>query len=144
MKEKKMINDLLKCDSKDFENIKVRFCAKNYEPKYAIDDYKNNPEKVNGDWFLWKRERRLFKVGEVAICLVRIYDSDEWLLTSIKRITKVLDVYDKKGFEAEELEEYKKYFGKILIKFHKDIRSVCVRYNKICSKLEIVDEDYTI
>ena len=42
------------------------------------------------------------------------------------------------------IDEYKKYFRKILIKYHKDIRAVCVGYNKICDELKITDTDYYI
>ena len=145
MDNKIFLNDILKFNEKDFDNIRIRFCAKNDEPKYAIDDYKGNPDSVNEDWFLWKREKNLFKVGQIAICLVRIYDTDEWLLTSIKRITKSLNVYNAKGFEGEELKEYKKYFGKILIHYHKDMKgAICVKYKTVCNNLEIIDDNYLI
>ena len=116
MNDKILLNDLLRFKSKDFENIRIRFCMKNYEPKYAIDDYKIDHDKVNEDWFLWRTNKRNFKVGQIAICLVRIYDTNEWLLTTIKEIVEEIDVRDKKGFIGKELEQYKKYFGKILVK----------------------------
>ena len=99
MENKVFLNDLLKFANNELNDIKLRFCMKNDEPKYAIDDYKIDPERVNGDWFLWKKDKNIYKVGQIAICLVRIYETDEWLLTSVKRITKILDVYNKMGFE---------------------------------------------
>lgn len=68
MNNKILLNDLLKFEKKDFEDIRIRFCMKNYEPKYAIDDYKIDHSKVNEDW----------------------------LLTTIKEIVEEIDVRDKK------------------------------------------------
>lgn len=117
---------------------------KNYEPKYAIDDYKIDHDKVNEDWFLWRTNKRNFKVGQIAICLVRIYDTNEWLLTSIKEIVEELDVRDKKGFIGKELEQYKKYFGKILVKFDKDFQQGCVKYTTVVNRLEVIDINYDL
>lgn len=139
-----LLNDLLKFDTEEFDNIKIRFCMKNDEPKYAIDDYKINKDSVNEDWFLWRTNKRNYKVGQIAICLVRIYETNEWLLTSIKEITEELDVRDTKGFEGKELEQYKKYFGKVLIKFDKDFQQGCVRYGTVAYKMEVVDTNYNL
>ena len=106
MNDKRLSNDLLKFNKKDFENIRTRSCMKNYEPKYAIDDYKIEHNKVNEDWFLWRANKRNFKVGQIAICLLRIYYTNEWLLTAIKEIIEELDIRDKKGFIGRELEQY--------------------------------------
>lgn len=144
MKNQMFLNDLLNFDSQEFNNIKIRFCMKNDEPKYAIDDYKGNHDSVNEDWFLWRTNIRNFKVGQVAICLVRIYDTNEWLLTSIKEIVEELDVRNKKGFIGKELEQYKKYFGKVLIKFDKDFQQGCVRYGTVANKMEVIDTNYNI
>ena len=144
MNDKILLNDLLKFEKKDFEDIRIRFCMKNYEPKYAIDDYKIDHDKVNEDWFLWRTNKRNFKVGQIAICLVRIYDTNEWLLTSIKEIVEELDVRDKKGFIGKELEQYKKYFGKILVKFDKDFQQGCVKYTTVVNRLEVIDINYDL
>ncbi len=139
MNDKILLNDLLKFEKKDFEDIRIRFCMKNYEPKYAIDDYKIDHDKVNEDWFLWRTNKRNFKVGQIAICLVRIYDTNEWLLTSIKEIVEELDVRDKKGFIGKE-----KYFGKILVKFDKDFQQGCVKYTTVVNRLEVIDINYDL
>ena len=85
-----------------------------------------------------------FKVGQIAICLVRIYDTNEWLLTSIKEIIEELDVRDKKGFIGREIEQYKKYFGKVLIKFEKDFQQGCVKYTTVANRMEIIDTNYDL
>lgn len=144
MNDKILLNDLLRFESKDFENIRIRFCMKNYEPKYAIDDYKIDHDKVNEDWFLRRTNKRNFKVGQIAICLVRIYDINEWLLTSIKEIVEELDVRAKKGFIGKELEQYKKYFGKILVEFDKDFQQGCVKYTTVANRMEVIDINYDL
>lgn len=139
-----LLNDLLNFNKEESKKIKIRFCMKNDEPKYAIDDYKIDTDKVNEDWLLWRRNKRTYKVGEIAICLVRIYDTNEWLLTTIKEITEELDVRDTKGYIGEELKQYKKYFGKVVIKFNKHFQQGCVRFNTVADELKVIDTNYNI
>lgn len=144
MKNQMFLNDLLNFDSQNFNNIKIRFCMKNDELKYAIDDYKIDADKVNEDWLLWRRNKRTYKVGEIAICLVRIYDTNEWILTTIKEITEELNVRDTKGYIGKELEQYKKYFGKVVLKFDKDFQQGCVRYSTVARRMKVIDTEYNL
>lgn len=72
---------------------------------------------------MWHNQRRYFHTGQIAICLLYLYD-DKWLLTTIKRITKEIDVVDDVGFEAEEIEEYRKYYGRLVLKYHNTKRGM--------------------
>ncbi len=78
---------------------------------------------------MWHNQRRYFHTGQIAICLLYLYD-DKWLLTTIKRITKEIDVVDDVGFEAEEIEEYRKYYGRLVLKYHNMAQG------------EVIDESY--
>lgn len=139
-----LLNELLKIDEEKSKKVKIRFCMKNDELKYAIDDYKLDTNKVNEDWLLWKRTRRMYRVGEIAICLVRIYDTNEWLLTTIKEITEELDARNSKGYIGKELEQYKKYFGKVVLKFDKDFQQGCVRYSTVARRMKVIDTEYSL
>ena len=144
MEKETLLNDLLCFNKEDSKKVKIRFCMKNDELKYAIDDYKIDTNKVNEDWLLWRRNRRMYRVGEIAICLVRIYDTNEWLLTTIKEITDELDVRNTKGYIGKELTQYKKYFGKVVLKFDKDFQQGCVRYSTVARRMKIVDTEYNL
>lgn len=61
--------------------------------------YLNDPEIINTQWLFWKSERRYFYEGQIAICFLRL-SYDTWLLTTIKKITKDLNIYNGISFEG--------------------------------------------
>ncbi len=77
---------------------------------------------------------RFFKEGQYAVAFLRLTD-DLWLLTTIKHIDRVLDVEDAVGYETTELERCKKYYGRVIIKYHKSMQSQGVYYNKVYKEL---------
>lgn len=111
------LNDLLNIQNNDFKKIKIRFNLPN-GVEDPLDVYLRNPDTLNTDWLFWRTDRRLFRVGEIAIGFLKLRD-DFWLLTTIKRITKELGITNGVNYEGEELEEYKKYFGRVIIHYHK-------------------------
>lgn len=129
------LNDILKLDEKDFETAKVRFNQWNGSQN-PMEDYKRNPDLVNNDWLFWRTKTRYFNVGQVAICLLKLSE-DNWLLTTIKRVTKELGIYNGINYEGEEIEEYKAYFGRVIIKFHKTQQAMGMYYKEIYHDLEI-------
>lgn len=136
------LNDLLRFSRVEMERVKVRF---NLQPKGGQDPmelYLENREKVNTEWLLAKKKKGFFQEGEIAIALVRLDDQGRWLLTTIKRITKALDVVSETGaiaYEASELEQYAPYFGRTVVRYHKTGQAPLWRYKKIHEKL-VVDE----
>ena len=136
------LNDLLRFSREEMERVKVRF---NLQPKGGQDPmelYLENGEKVNTEWLLAKKKKGYFQEGEIAIALVRLDDQGRWLLTTIKRITKALDVVSETGaiaYEASELEQYAPYFGRTVVRYHKTGQAPLWRYKKIHEKL-VVDE----
>lgn len=131
------LNDLLNIKPEEFENTKIRFVQSNGidEP---MDKYIENPNEVNEKWFFNRTSQRYFKVGQIAICLLKL-SANEWLLTTIKRITKDLDVKDGVNYEGEEVPEYKKYFGRVVIKYHKKGQSQGYKFKTICDELEVLE-----
>ena len=136
------LNDLLRFSREEMERVKVRF---NLQPKGGQDPmelYLENREKVNTEWLLAKKKKGFFQEGEIAIALVRLDDQGRWLLTTIKRITKALDVVSETGaiaYEASELEQYAPYSGRTAVRYHKTGQAPLWRYKKIHEKL-VVDE----
>lgn len=128
------LNDLLRLEAED-ENIKVRFIQYNGESN-PMENYMNDPEEINTQWLLWRNTQRYFNVGQIAICLLKLSD-DTWLLTTIKRITKDLQIQKGINYEAEELEEFQSLYGRVIIKFHKTFQSQGVFYKNVCDKLVV-------
>jgi len=98
--------------------------------------YQNNPDIVNNQWLFWRSKQRYFYVGQIAICLLKL-SYDTWLLTTIKKVTKELNIYDGINYEGEELEEYKSYFGRVVIKYRKTFQQQGRYYGEICDDLEV-------
>ena len=128
MTEKTLVlNDFLNLSEEQISNIKIRFnlteAGTNWDP---IEVFKRNPDEVNVEWFLARKKNNLFKVGDYAICLVRLpQDNDLWLLTTIKTITRDTGLYEGVGWEAEEWEQFRAFYGRLIVRFHKGPYSVC-------------------
>ena len=127
------LNDLLKLDESNIDNIKIRFNQSN-SVENPLDLYQKNPEIVNNQWLLWRSQKRYFQEGHIAISFLKL-TNDTWLLSTIKKITKDLDVENGISYEGVELEEYKKYYGRVIVKFHKTFQAQCVYYKSFCDEL---------
>lgn len=134
--KKIFLNDILHIQPDIAGNVKVRFNQSNGQED-PMELYLREPDIVNTKWFLWRSKQRPFSVGQTGICLLKL-SWDTWLLTTIKRITKDLDVADGVNYEAEELEEYRPYFGRVIVKYHKTTQAQCVYYNTVCGELEVL------
>lgn len=139
-----MLNDLLHFDAAEMPNVRVKFNISNgYDD--PLDLYKTNPDEVNVTWFLWHDDRRYFNVGQTAICLLKLR-GDQWLLTTIKKITRLLDVTDGVGYDADEVKEYEQYFGRLVVEYHNPCRTMGRKYENVMDELEVVqilNEQYT-
>ncbi len=131
------LNDLLHISDDEMKNVKIRFNQHNGSEN-PLDLYVRDPEYVNSQYFLWRSQRRYFSVGQTAICFLKISE-DMWLLTTIKKIKKDLDVIEGINYECEEIAEYKPYFGRLIIKFHKTFQTQGVFYKSVFKEL-IVDQ----
>ena len=129
------INDLLKFDERIIDNVKIRFNQSNSTDN-PLDLYQKDPEIVNTQWLLWRSNKRYFYEGQIAVCFLKL-TWDTWLLTTIKKITKDLNVEGGVSYEGEELEEYKKYYGRVIVKYHKKVQAQGIYYKNICDELVI-------
>lgn len=137
--EKILLNDILKINNEEISNTRVKFNISNGYTD-PLELYKENPEKVNTTWFLWHDNRRYFHSGQTAICFLRI-STDTWLLTTIKRIIRELDVGvdGDVGYEAEEIECYKKYFGRVIVKYHNTNKGMGRTFESVMNDLEVLE-----
>ena len=127
------LNDLLQFKKEDFGNIKVKFNQSDGVDD-PIDLFRQDPEIVNTRWLFWKAERRYFYQGQIAVCFLKL-NAEEWLLTTIKKITKDLDIKNGISYEGYELDEYKKYYGRVIVKYHKKFQTQGTYYGTICDEL---------
>lgn len=130
-----LLKDFLKFSPEEFKNIKVKFNQYNGQVN-PIDLYKINADEINTRWLFWHKKQRYFKEGNIALCLAQI-KGDFWLLTTIKKVTKLLDVQDDVGYDGVEYSEYKELYGRTIIKFHKGFQPQGRWFNTISDQLEI-------
>lgn len=133
-----LLGNLLRLSEEDRQNTKVKFNVWNgYE--HPLDVFKRDPELVNRDWLLWKPDsgERYFAVGNIAINLIPI-GCDEWLMTTIQKITEDIDISNGIGYESEPVSEYECYFGRVVLKCHKSHRRTVVYYGTVADSLEVL------
>ena len=130
------IDDLLKISASEESIVKVKFNQSdgNEDP---MELYLKDPEIVNSQWLFWRNKQRYFNVGQIAVCLLKL-SYDTWLLTTVKRVTKELGVLNGINYEGEELAEYRRYFGRVIIKYHKTVQTQGMFYNTVRNDLEVL------
>ncbi len=134
--KKILLEDLLHFPAEQLGDVKVRFNQHNSSDD-PMELYLKDPEIVNTRWLFWRTKQRYFNVGQIAICLLKL-SVDTWLLTTIKRITKDLDVVGGINYEGIELEEYRQYYGRIIVKYHKTAQAQGMFYSTIQNDLEVL------
>ena len=130
-----LLNDILGLRDDELDRSVIKFNQWN-GTNDPMEEYTRNPSIVNDGWFLWHKERRYFREGQIGICFLKL-SSDTWLLTTIKEITKCLDVVDAEGYEAHELAMYRQFFGRVIIK-HRKSRPQGVYFKTVQERLEVL------
>lgn len=144
------LNDILKIENLD--NVRIRLNLSNNSWN-ALQHYHNNPELMlignfhnSGDRVELDKNGKpkqvrgkiWFKENQIIIGLAQI-KNDEWLLIDISKITKsynkVWDGETASGlntfYEHERLTEFEKYFGRLIVQFHKYQAFVTLTGDKI-------------
>lgn len=132
-----LLNDLLGLSIDEINNAKIKFNQNNGEED-PMEVYLHDPELINNQWLFWRSKTRYFRVGQLAICSLRL-GYDAWLLTTIKMITKDLDVVNGVNYEGFEIEKYKKLFGRVIVKYHKKTQSQGYNAITILHNIEVLE-----
>jgi len=111
------LNDILHLDN--LQNVKIRFnlmFRQNWNP---IEIFKNSDISIMLEGQYWNySKKKSYKVGQITIGFVKIKPNEDfWLLFHIGQVTKDLNIFNGVGYEYTDLPEYKKYVGRLIIKF---------------------------
>ena len=111
------LNDILKLDN--LNNVKIRFnlmFAQNWNP---IELFKTGDLSTMLEGQYWNyNKNKSYKKGQITVGLVKIKPSEDfWLLFHIGQVTKDLNKLNGVGYEYQDLPEYKKYVGRLIVKF---------------------------
>lgn len=132
-----LLEDLLRLQG-SASRVKIKLNMRNEDGEEPLDIWLDKPEGVNNDWLFWRTETRYFEEGDIAVCLVRIYThQDLWLLTTVKKVVKELGVFNGVNYEGSEMDEYKKYFGRVIVKYHNDVATICRHYDGLADRLVV-------
>lgn len=145
------LNDILGLKEEDLDRVKIRFNLSN-KSWDALRFYKENRDTLLVGHFhnvlkgeidgKTKRGKKYLKEGEIVIGLVDIKNY-EWLLFDISVITKDHNrtTYDGKSdklyyfYDHQTLTEYEKYFGRLIVKYHKHSQSPILKGKEHLNKL---------
>lgn len=111
------LNDLLRLEN--LNKVKIRFnlmFAQNWNP---IELFKNGDisTMLAGQYWNYKKNKS-YKAGQITVGFVKIkQNEDDWLLFHIGRVTKDLNRLNGVGYEFQDLKEYKKYVGRLVVRF---------------------------
>lgn len=131
------LNDILKLD--DLKNVKIRFNIMfdgNWNP---IELFKNNEIDSILRGHYWNYDKmKSYREGQITIGFIRINRNENlWLLFHIGKITKDLNIQNEIGYEYEELDEYKKYFGRIIVRFKNKSQNMVRLAKSVIDECEI-------
>ena len=130
-----LLRDLLGFSEEELSCVKFRFNKWNGVSN-PLDEYMEDPEKVNTNWFLHKTKNSLFKKGEIGVCLLEI-EKDTWLMTTVKKIEDNCGVKGGVGYKATVIERLEPFFGRVIIKYHKASSSI-YKWERIGDSLEVL------
>ncbi len=122
--DKIKLNDILRFENLD--NVKIRFnlqFGKNWNP---IEIFKNGDTTtmLEGHYHNYNKKKE-YKVGQITVGLIRIKkNEDTFLLFHIGKVTKDLNKFNGIGYAFEDLPEYKKYVGRLIVEFKNKVQTV--------------------
>jgi len=90
--------------------------AQNWNP---IELFKNGDISTMLEGQYWNyNKNKSYKAGQITIGLVKIKPNDDfWLLFHIGQVTRDLNKLNGVGYEYQDLPDYQKYVGRLVIKF---------------------------
>ena len=130
-----LLKDILNFSDEELKVAKVKFNQFNGDTD-PMDEYLRDPEVINTTWLFWRAKNRYFFVGQIAICFLKL-TWDTWLLTTIKRVTKELNVTDGVNYEGEEVGRYRSFFGRVIVKHHKTYMTQGRIFTEVMEDLEV-------
>ncbi|QUD78470.1 GIY-YIG nuclease family protein [Acinetobacter baumannii] len=132
-----MLNDILQIQ--DLDNTKIRLNVMfggNWNP---IEVFKNGniDEILKGHYWNYN-SKKSYREGQLTIGLIRIKPNEDlWLLVHVGRVTKDLNKFNDVGYEFEALEQYRKFFGRLVVKYKNSSQTLIRWANTIIDECEV-------
>lgn len=131
------LNDILRLEN--LNNVKIRFnlmFRQNWNP---IEVFKNGDISVMLEGQYWNHnKRKSYKEGQITIRLVRIKPKEDfWLLFHIGEVTKDLNRLNGVGYEYQNLPEYDKYLGRLIVKYKNTSQNMIRNAESVINDCEV-------
>lgn len=134
---KVMLNDILQI--RNLDNVKIRLNVMfggNWNPIEVFKDG-NIDEILKGHYWNYS-SKKSYKDGQTTIGLIRIKPNEDlWLLIHVGKITKDLNKFNDVGYEFKVLEQYRKYFGRIIVKYKNSSQALIRKADTIINDCEV-------
>ena len=135
-------SDLIKFP--DDNNVKIRFNS-DVEDCNPLDNYPTKRDEVALERISWRPKRACFYVGNLVINFFRM-SFENWLLVGIHEIISDTGVAHSRAYESKILEEFRPYYGRLVIKTEPPGQSYNRLYTNYKERLivrEILPEVYS-
>lgn len=141
------LNDILKLDKESLDIAKIRLnlqFAGNNNPIEFFKSRQNHTDyqvMIDGNYYNYNRNKS-YQLGNIVIGFIRLpkgYGDDLYLLFHIGKVTKDLNVFNGVGYEFEELSCYKKYCGRLIIRFKNQAQNMIRKASSIIDECEVVE-----
>lgn len=108
------LTELLRFDN--LSNVKIRLVPQNryFDPVELVQSGK--VEQLMEAMY-WNYKKRSFRAGQIAVGFMRLQRDNQWLLFHVGKVVRELDRYDAIGYEYDELPEYKRFVGRLVVRF---------------------------
>jgi hypothetical protein len=132
------LNDIL--GLKSLDNIKIRFILMvedNWNPVKLIKS-ENVHKLLEGQYWNYTKNKS-YKIGQTTIGFVRMNNTENlWLLFHVGIITKDLNIFNGVGYEHEILDNYSKYFGRLIIKYDNKSQNLVRNAESVIDDCEVM------
>ena len=136
--DKILLNEILKLS--ELNNVKIRFNIMFNDNWNPIEIFKNNDfdTLLRGQYWNYNKTKS-YKNNQITLGFVRMNSNEDlWLLFHVGRITEDLNKFNDVGYNYEVLNVYKKYFGRLIIKFKNKSQNMIRLATSVMDDCEVV------
>lgn len=131
------LNDILRIDN--IVNVKIRFNLMVEDNWNPIELFKNGDISTILGGHYHNYNKKAYTVGQTTIGLIKIKPKEDfWLLFHIGKVTKDLNILNGVGYEYQDLSEYNKYVGRLIVKFKNNATQMIRKAETVIDDCEVV------
>lgn len=132
-----MLNDILRIGN--LSNFKIRFILQVDDNWTPIEEFKNGNMSKLIDGCYWNFTKRTLNLNERILGFIPFDKSNNtWLLVHTGKVVKDLDVRNGVGYGYEEIKDFSKYCGRLIIRYKNRVQTVVRKAETVIDDCEVV------